>query len=525
MLTHDVVTHNAIFRADEEAMSFEDGSRRTWRELELRSRQIGAALQELGVGQGDRVCVLAFNCMEMLELLVGCNRIGAVFAPINYRFAVPEIEYVLADCRPTVVVAQGAFAESIGRVASSSAAEGVHAWLSFDGEVPGARELEALLTGDPVLADVPVGPDDLSWICYTGGTTGESKGVMLSHRNNLAGANQFIVTSAITESSVYLVAGALFHIALLAPFAYWLMGGRVVIVNFVPGPTLDVMEREGVTHTVATGTILKMLVDEQELRPRANVRVRHMITGGAPLSSAMVRRARAAFEGCAVAHAFGMTESAMLATFLYPEQFLEGWRDDAPPEVVQRLKSVGRQLPFCQVAVVDDDGARVPIGEVGEVVLKGDNVMVGYWNKPELTEQTLEDGWLRTGDLGRLDQSGHLYLVDRKKDMVITGGENVYTSEVEIALSEHPAVGDVIVFGVPDTHWGERLHAVVVLREGQAAEPEEMRGFCRERLSDYKVPKVIEVRDDLPRLPTGKIAKGKIRAEYWAGHEVRVHGA
>jgi acyl-CoA synthetase (AMP-forming)/AMP-acid ligase II len=524
MLVHDIVADNARHRGDEEALIFEDGTRRTWRAFDEHSDRVAAVLDGMGVGRGDRVCALARNCLEMFDLLIACNRLGAIFAPINYRFSVPEIEYVLTDSAPVVFCGHSEFADAVGRLMGGGAGRGVRKWLSFGGSIEGTEDLEALMaaaTLRPFAVDID--PDDPSWICYTGGTTGRSKGVLLSHRNLLAGATNFGICNRIDERSVYMLVGAMFHIVLAVPVAYWLVGARTVVMNFEPGRAIELMQREGVTNLIGTGTILKMLVEEMEARPREGTRLRNMDTGGAPVSAAIARRVIAAF-GCTVAQIYGQTESTLMATYLWPEQYDAGLREGATADDFAALTSVGRRAPANLVGIFDDRGQSCPTGAVGEVCVRGETVMLGYWNKPELTAETIRDGWLRTGDLGWMDDRGQIHLVDRKKDMIITGGENVYSSEVELVLGDHPDVSECVVIGVPDAHWGERVHAILVPVQGRRADPGALAEFCRQRLSGYKVPKQFEIRESLPRMPTGKIAKGQLRREFWQGRDSLVQG-
>ena len=523
MFVQDIIKNNARKRSSAQALIFEDGAYLTWADLHQRSGAIAAVLRRVGVSPGDRVTVLAKNCLEMIEIYIACCRLGAVFSPMNYRFAVPEFEYVLADSRPVAVLAQASYADEVQALRGSPAAEGVRAWISFGGDMPGCRTLETELDspGD-VPEDHPSHDDDPNFMCYTGGTTGKAKGVLLSHRNMMAAATNFLFCNRVREDSTYLVAGALFHIALAAPVAYWLAGGRTVVMNFDAVRALDLMVRERVTNLVATGTILKMLVEEQERQPRS-VNLRNLDTGGAPVSPAMAARARSAFQ-VSVAQIYGQTEATLVATYLGPEEYEAGVVEGSGSAAYARLHSVGRAAPTNIVAVMDDHLRPVPPGTVGEIAVRGDNVMVGYWNKPDLTAATLRDGWLLTGDLGRMDEEGYLYLVDRKKDMIITGGENVYTSEVELVLGDHPDVSECVVVGVPDETWGERVHAIAVLREGATPRVEDLQIFCRGRLAGYKVPKTLEFRKELPKLPTGKIAKGALRDESRVGIPHGVHG-
>ena len=323
MFVHDIIRNNARKRPFAQALIFEDGAYLTWAELHQRAGTTAAVLHGIGVSPGDRVAVLAKNCLEMIQIYIACCRLGAVFSPLNYRFALPELEYVLADSRPVAVLAQASYPNEMRALRAGPSAEGVRAWISFGGDIPGCRGLEAELEdpGEPP-EDHQSRDDDPIFMCYTGGTTGKAKGVLLSHRNVMAAAMNFLFCNRVQEDSTYLVAGALFHIALAAPVAYWLAGGRTVVMNFDAARALDLIARERVTNLVATGTILKMLVDEQERRPRP-VGLRNLDTGGAPVSPAMAARARSALR-VSVAQIYGQTEATLVATYLGPEEYEAG---------------------------------------------------------------------------------------------------------------------------------------------------------------------------------------------------------
>jgi acyl-CoA synthetase (AMP-forming)/AMP-acid ligase II len=353
---------------------------------------------------------------------------------------------------------------------------------------------------------------DLAGLFYTGGTTGASKGVMLSHANLVANARHWHQTVPQAADDVFLIIAPLFHAAgsngVLASFAAH--STQVTLQAFDPSHALDLVAAHGVTQTLVVPTMLAALVDEQQRRAR-NVHTLRIVThGGSPIATEVLRRAAHVFPGTEFVEVYGATELSPLATALRNEQSLL----DSP-----RIRSCGLAVTGVQVRVVDPDGRTLPAAEVGEVVVRGPNVMLGYWNKPEQTAAALRNGEYWTGDLGYLDDAGFLYLVDRCKDMIVTGGENVYCTEVEDALYRHPAVLEAAVFGVPHEQWGEAVHAVIVLRPGHdTLEPRTLVEFCRERIAHYKAPKTIELRrDPLPKSGPGKVLKRELRAPWWAG--------
>jgi len=523
MLLHEVCEFNARKQPGAQALIHEDGSRQTWSDLDSRAESIAALLVERGVEKGDRVCFLGRNCIEVFHVLFACSKIGALYVPLNYRLAIPEIVQVLQDCRPKAFIAHLEYVETLTRLKSEGGFDLISTWLVAGAGEAAEGSLDAAVSGVAPRRYFPaIDSDDPSWVCYTGGTTGRGKGVLLSHRNMLASAVNFIIACEIVSSDVYLVAGALFHIAFAVPFAYWLAGGKVVITNFQPETALALIAREGVTQMVSTGTIFKMLIEAMERTP-VQTRLRLMFCGGAPVSPEIVQRAAAAFH-CRIAQIYGQTECTLMATYLYPHDYDAAFAAASGTPQAKRLHSVGRAAPMCLIGIVDGTMKEVAVGSVGEIAIRGDGVMLGYANMPEQTADTLRDGWLRTGDLGYMDDDGYVYLVDRKKDMIITGGENVYSQEVELALAAHADVAEAVVFGVPDPHWGELVFALVVPAGGSAPDPEALRAFCRERLAGYKVPKRVEFRDAFPRLPTGKIAKGELRKEFWVEGSRNIHG-
>ena len=523
MLLHEICEFNARKQPHAEALVHENGSRESWRALDERSERIAAALAQRGIQKGDRVCFLGRNCIEVFHILFACSKIGALYVPLNYRLAIPEIVQVLEDCRPKAFIAHVEYAETLEKLKAGHTFDTIHLWLVAGVPETADRSLEAALARVPARQYFPsVSDDDPSWVCYTGGTTGRGKGVLLSHRNMLAGAFNFIITCEIVASDVYLVAGALFHIALAVPFAYWLAGGKVVLTNFQPETALGLIAREGVTQMVCTGTIFKMLIEAMERAP-VETKLRLMFCGGAPVSPEIVQRAGSAFR-CRISQIYGQTECTLMATYLYPADYQRAFAAAEGTPEAKRLNSVGRAAPMCLIGILDDAMNELPFGAVGEIAVRGDCVMLGYANMAEQTAETLRNGWLRTGDLGYMDDDAYVYLVDRKKDVIITGGENVYSQEVELALIAHPHVGEAVVIGVPDPHWGEQVIALVVPAAGCTPDPEALRAFCRERLAGYKVPKRIEFREAFPRLPTGKVAKGNLRKEFWGDGPKQIHG-
>jgi long-chain acyl-CoA synthetase len=469
-----------------------------------RARRLIGALRDLGVGNGDRVAVCARNCHRYLELYQAVPGAGMVLVPLNQRHTAAELGYALEDSGAKVLFAGAGIEYPPGVVP--------HVIDLDDG-------YEALIAGAPA-ADFrdDLDSDAVAGLFYTGGTTGAAKGVMLTHRNLVANAFHFQASFAFRPETRWLVAAPLFHaagsIAVLA--TVWHAGRQVLLPVFDPGAALDLIEADGVTATLLVPTMLAALGDEQLARPRDVSTLRLVSHGGAPIASETLRRAHAAFPDAELMHLYGTTETAPIATVLPPEERLL----DA-----DQIRSCGQPAIGVEVVVIDQTSdTRVPTGTVGEVAIRGENVMAGYWNKPQETAAAVNGGWYRTGDLGYMDDHAFLYLVDRAKDMIVSGGENVYCIEVEEALYSHEAVLEAAVFGIPDARWGEAVHAVVVPRAD--VDEAELLRHCRALVAGYKVPKRIEVRSEpLPKSGAGKLLKRELRAPYWAGHESMVAGA
>ena len=467
------------------------------------ARLVGA-LRGLGVGEGDRVAVVGRNCHRYLELYQAVPGDGMVLVPLNQRHTSAELGYALEDSGARLLFAGPGVDYPPGLV------ERV---VDLD------EGYEALVAGaEPAPLRDDFAADRVAGLFYTGGTTGAAKGVMLTHRNLVANALHFQASYPFYSETRWLIAAPMFHaagsIAVLA--TVWHAGCHVVLPLFHPGAALDLVEAQRVTATLVVPTMLAALSEEQLAHPRDVSTLRLIGHGGAPIATETLRRAHAAFPDAELMHLYGATETAPIATVLpHEEQFL-----DAP-----QARSCGRPAVGVEVAVVDlTSGTPAADGAVGEVVIRGENVMAGYWNKPEATAAALVGGWYRSGDLGYIDEHGFLYLVDRAKDMIVSGGENVYSTEVEEVLYRHPAVLEAAVFGIPDCRWGEAVQAVVVARA--QVDESELLAHCRGLIADYKVPKRIELRSrPLPKSAAGKLLKRELRAPYWAGHEALVAGA
>ena len=490
-------------RDDAEALRY--GERTwTWGQLHERVQRAAAGLLDEGVRQGARVAVLEKNHPATLEMAYAGARTGVVTTVVNWRLAPAEVLYALADSSAELLLVGEEFAPVVAGLRERLPAlrrvitlgDEYEAWLAAAG--PGAPAAD-------------VAADDVVLQLYTSGTTGFPKGVMLTHRNvaaHNAAAHQVVVPAADT---VAMVPMPLYHVGGLSYALSNLDAGvRIIIVREpVPSVLLDTIESQGVTDTFIVPALIAVLLQDPDLGRRDLSTLRHLLYGASPMPAPLMHACLARFPGI-LGQVFGMTELAGAVTYLSPA-------DHADADHPERLLSAGLPYPDVEVRVVDGDGADAPIGELW---VRSRQVMAGYWNKPEATADTLvADGWLRTGDIARLDDGGYVYLVDRLKDMVVSGGENVYPAEVERVLLEHPSVAEAAVIGVPDARWGETVKAVVVAADGARVDPEELVAHCRQHLAGYKRPTSVDVVEALPRNATGKVLRRELRAPYWAGRD------
>ncbi|MEV3987353.1 long-chain fatty acid--CoA ligase [Streptomyces sp. NPDC049837] len=482
---------------------------RTWtyRELHQRVLRLAHALRGLGTGRGDRVAYLGPNRPAFLETLFAAGALGAVFVPLNTRLAAPELAYSLADSGSTVLIHAPEHAEAAGAAAGDA---GVRHRVTL-GE-PEERVLgdgvlgyEELLAGggtDPL--DEAVAPDDPCMIMYTSGTTGRPKGAVLSHANTIWNSVNVLVDTDLAGDEVTLVIAPLFHTAGLnmTCLPTLLKGGRVVLLGaFDPGHVLELIERHRVTYMFGVPTMYDAMAASPRWAGTDLSSLRTLNCGGAPVPARTIATYLA--RGLAFSQGYGMTEASPGVLYLDREQ------------TSAKAGSAGVPHFFTDTRVVLPDGRDAAPGERGEILVSGPNVMSGYWGRPEDTAAALTgDGWLRTGDIARTDAEGYAYIVDRVKDMFVSGGENVYPAEVEDAILSHPAVGECAVIGVADEVWGEVGRAVVVLRPGAAADAPAILDHLRGRLAKYKIPKSVVFADALPRTASGKIVKPALRDAY-----------
>jgi long-chain acyl-CoA synthetase len=464
---------------------------------------------------GGRIGFLGVNSPAHVECWLAVPAFGRVLVDLNFRLAEPELAFMVDDCALEVLIVDRAQLE-VARALRERCQSLRQLVLDAAGDCPpDFIPYEELLQGDQLEA-AGIDEDAPAAISYTGGTTGTPKGVVLSHRNLLANAQHNLIATGHRQSDCWLHVCPMFHVAGTANVlaCTWVEARQVVLPRFAAPAVLETINRERVTHTVLVPTMLAMLLDHLERDPAELPSLRHIQYAASPISAELQRRVLARFD-CDVAQFYGMTEAAPTVAHCSPEDHRRGLAAEEPYR--SRLASAGAPVVGVQLEARGADRRPLPPREVGEVWVRGPNVMLGYWNRPEATQAALVDGWYRTGDAGYVDGDGYLYIVDRLKDMIISGGENVYSIEVEGVLAEHNAVLEAAVFGIPDRRWGESVHGVVSVSPEHPVTTEELIAHCRERIAGYKVPRSIEIRTDpLPKSGAGKLLKNRLREPFSA---------
>ena len=486
----------------------------TYREFVQRVSLLAAGLQSEGIGKGDRVAICHQNCHYFLEAYFAAAITGVILCPLNYRLSAREMAFILEDSGAVALIGQPRFypavKEAVGRLDRP-----LRTFWTGREAVPEGENLESLLESEEgTPRSVEGKADDVAQLYYTSGTTGRQKGVILSHGNVAHHSLGTIAELKMTDEDVWLHAAPMFHLAdAWATWAVtWVGGTHVMIPEFDSTAVIEIMRREKITLTNMIPTMLNLMVHDPAMREAEFPSLRVMLSGGAPIAPEVVRRIMDAF-GCDYIQTYGMTETSPYLTMSLLKHFLK-YRPEG--EQFHFKAATGRPVLFVDLKVVRDDGREVAWDgkEVGEIIVKGDSVTPGYWHLPEETEKSIREGWLYTGDLAVVDREGYVNIVDRKKDMIVTGGENVYSTEVENVLYCHPAVLEAAVIGIPDEKWGETVHACVVLKQGMEVSEQELIDFCRQDLARYKAPKSVEFLPALPRTGSGKIYKKGLNEKY-----------
>lgn len=511
--------HRALQNHPERIATIYADRQQSFARLADRVARLAGALREIGVGSGDRVAMLALNSDRYVEYFQAVWWAGAVTNPVNTRWSVPEIAYSLTDCDSRVLIVDDQFLPLVDAIREQAPCVRTVIYAGEQSAPPGMLSYEEMLAAAAPVEDAMRRNDDLAAILYTGGTTGFPKGVMLSHTNFWVASIARMAEMGGQPGSVSLIATPLFHVGGAGRLVGQSIGGNtmVIVPSFTAEAVLHAVEQHAVTDLMLVPTMLQMLLDHPLFERRRMASIRRISYGASPIALPLLERTLDLFPGVEFASAYGMTETAAAVCGNPPANHGPQARRSG------LVRAVGRAGYGCEIRIVDAEGRELPRGAVGEVIIRGGCVMLGYWKKPEETAAALRDGWLHTGDGGYLDGDGHLYIVDRIKDMIVTGGENVYSAEVENVLARHPAVSVCAVIGIPSEQWGESVHAVVVLQPGARAGEEELRSHCRASLAGYKCPKTVEFRGAMPLSAAGKVVKAQLREPYWQGRSRNVN--
>ena len=489
------------------AVDFEDRAL-TYASLNKRANQAASTLASLGVRRGDRVAMLSENCPEYLEVFFACAKIGAVLAPVSWRLSEEEMSWQIEDSDPKLLISQAQWGEAAAQIFRGDAL----IFGSNEGEVSNGSYEDALTAGSPGEPDDNNSFDDALMILYTSGTTGRPKGAVLTHGNFFWANLNMLVNAEVHHDDVSLVFLPMFHIGgwNVTTLTVFLKGGTVVLERqFVSDRVLDLISKKQITLLMGVPATYLFMSQQPNFEDADFSSVRLMIVGGAPMPEALLEKYSA--RGISIVQGYGLTELAPNALILPME------------DASRKLGSAGKPYFFTDTRLAGDVGNLVTGPATGEVVAAGPVVMQGYWRRDDATAETIVDGWLHTGDIARVDEEGYFFIVDRAKDMIISGGENLYPAEIENAIYEISAVAEVGVIGVPHDQWGEAVHAIVVPKEGAALTADEITLHCRARLAKFKVPRSIDIREEpLPRTPAGKVKKQELRAPFWEGKEKQI---
>ena len=503
---------------DRTAIVFGDKSY-SYFELYERVNRLANGLLKLGVSKGDRVAVLGRNSSEYIEADFAMAKCGMIRVPLRARLSSGELLHIMEDSQPNTLIVEDAFMEDIEKIRRDLTH--VKHYIFISGDREGMIGYEDLLADSSAEEpEIDVCEDDVYALIYTTGTTGKPKGAMQTHKNQLWVIRSILLdVYRLTEDDVLLSFLPLMHAPLILIVASFMNGARHIIQpRFNAQDVLEAIEREGVTTIFMVPTVIYMLLEYPELRKYNVSSLKTIVYGGSPMVAERLREAMEIF-GNVFVQSYGLAEAFMPISVLNKEDHERALESDD----IKVLGSAGKESTFIEIKIADEAGNSLELNEPGEIVIRGDNVMKGYWNNPVATDECIKDGWFYTGDIGTIDEEGYIYIVDRKHEMIITGGLNVYPREVEELIFNHPAVLEAVVIGVPHEKWGESVKAVVVLKEGMHAEESEIIDYCKGKIADYKIPKSVDFVESLPKGASEKILRKDVKEKYWKGYQRKVH--
>ncbi|MCC7329374.1 MAG: long-chain-fatty-acid--CoA ligase [Gammaproteobacteria bacterium] len=492
--------------------------RRSWREFHAAVARAAGMLRQLGVGQDSKVAILSMNSERFVECLYAVPWAGGVLLPLNFRLQIAELAYIVDHAEADILLFEEQFRELAGELRARIPR--LRHLVVMDGErsaLAGVMAYTAAVAAAASLPDERRGGDDVAAIFYTGGTTGVPKGVMLTHDNLFHFIITFMISERVDTTLVHLHVTPMFHLSCIGVLATTAVAGtHVILPKFDPGEALRAIDEHRVTCCLSVPAMFERMLFHPDAGACRLDSLRMLGYAASPMPPRVLEEARRRYPQLRFAQAYGMTE-APGPLYLGPEHHSQEAVDAG------LTRAAGRPVATCEVRIVDDAGRDVERGAVGEIVIRGPIVMKGYWKNPALTREVIRDGWLHTGDAGYMDGGGFVYITDRIKDMIISGGENVYSTEVEAIVSRHPAVAQCAVIGIPSEQWGEGVHAIVALHDGATATAADIMAFCHERIAGYKCPRSVEIRTQpLPMNAAGKILKAQLREPHWAGRPRRI---
>lgn len=513
----NVLRRSASNFPDKTALVFRD-NRMTYAELNRRVNCLANSLLKMGLAKGDRVAVLVHNCPEFIEAYFACARSGGIFVPINNLLKRKELVQIFDYIEPRFLIFAPEFSEVVQSI--SSEMKSTEFFIALDSDSGNSTRYDDLVgTGESTEPNVTISDDDLISIFLTSGTTGRPKGAMRTHRHDLINMMSSALEIGIRYDDRALLLFPFYHVTFADNLRHILMSNTIVIRregSFDPKEILELLSKEGITTCQFVPTMINAMLQVEDIEKCDLSRFRLLSYAASPMPVELLKKAMSRFK-CQFCQLYGQTETGPCTAALRPEDHvLEG-----SEEQIARLASAGKPVVDYEMRIVDVDGNDVAVGEVGEIIVRSEAMTLGYWRLPEETARTIQNGWLYTGDFGKFDEGGYVYIVDRKHDMIISGGKNIYPREIEEVIYTHEAVLETAVIGVPDDYWGESVKAFVVLKDGMRASEEEIINLCKENIASYKKPRSVEFVQQLPKSPTGKILKRVIREQYGKSGETK----